>query len=162
MTTSPCATSSQAAPSKLGRTVHLLGSLLTFRATGAETEGALSVVEAVTAPGAGAPPHLQRRDAEAFYVLEGAFDFTIGGTTVRGEAGSFHYVPKDVPHSFRNPGDRPARMLILNFPAGLHENFFAEAGDALPDATRFPAPAAPDLPRIGATAQRYGIELLPA
>ena len=153
-------TTSLEACDKRGRTVHLLGSLLTFKATGAETEGAFSLVEAVTAPGEGAPPHLQRRDAEAFYVLEGVFEFTIGGETVRGEAGSVHYVPRDVPHAFRNPGDTPARMLILNVPAGMHENFFAEAGDVVADATSFPPKAAPDIARIGAAAGRNGIELL--
>lgn len=34
-----------------GSTVHLLGTLVTFRALAADTEGAFSLVEAVTAPG---------------------------------------------------------------------------------------------------------------
>jgi len=55
-----------AADAKTGTTVHLLGTLITFAATAADTEGAFSLVEAVTAPGQGTPPHIQRDDAEAF------------------------------------------------------------------------------------------------
>ncbi|HSI41962.1 MAG TPA: cupin domain-containing protein [Xanthobacteraceae bacterium] len=144
-----------------GTTVHLLGTLVTFRATSADTEGSFSLVEAVTAPGQGTPPHLQRDDAEAFYVLEGTFDFLIGGRTVRGGPGSFHYVPRGVPHGFANAGDAPARMLIINLPGGLHENFFVEAGDPVPDAVSFPPMSPPDIPRLVQAASRYGIEMLP-
>jgi len=55
-----------------------------------------------------------------------AFDFRIGGQTTRSGPGSFHFVPRGTPHSFNNAGDKPARMLILNQPAGLHETFFLE------------------------------------
>lgn len=142
-------------------TVHLLGTLVTFRALAADTEGAFSLVEAVTAPGQGTPPHLQRDDAEAFYVLEGEFEFMLAGTTARSGPGAFHYVPRGVPHGFRNPGDTPARMLIINLPGGLHENFFREAGDPVADASVFPPMTPPDIPRLVAAAGRYGIEMLP-
>jgi len=144
-----------------GSTVHLLGTLVTFRALAADTEGAFSLVEAVTAPGQGTPPHRQRDDAEAFYVLEGSFEFMLDGKTVTSGPGAFHYVPRGMPHGFRNAGDSPAKMLIINLPGGLHENFFREAGDPVADATRFPPMAPPDIPRLVAAAGRYGIEMLP-
>jgi quercetin dioxygenase-like cupin family protein len=146
---------------RIGRTVHLLGTLITFRATAADTGGAFSLVEAVTAPGQGTPAHVQREDAEAFHVLEGSFDFRIGDKTIRSGPGSFHYVPQGVPHGFSNPGDTPARMLIINLPGGLHENFFREAGDPVADAQTFPPMSPPDIPRLIAAATRYGIEILP-
>ncbi|MBN9435026.1 MAG: cupin domain-containing protein [Bosea sp.] len=144
-----------------GSTVHLLGTLVTFRALAADTEGAFSLVEAVTAPGQGTPPHRQNDDAEAFYVLEGSFEFMLDGKTVTSGPGAFHYVPRGMPHGFRNPGTAPAKMLIINLPGGLHENFFREAGDPVADATRFPPMAPPDIPRLVAAAGRYGIEMLP-
>jgi mannose-6-phosphate isomerase-like protein (cupin superfamily) len=153
---------SLSAGSKAGTTVHLLGTLVTFKATSAETEGAFSLVEAVTAPGQGTPPHLQRDDAEAFYVLDGEFDFMVAGKTVRSGPGSFHYIPRGVPHAFFNPGDKPARMLIINLPGGLHENFFQEAGDPVADASSFPPLSPPDIPRLIEAASRYGIEMLPS
>lgn len=146
---------------KAGATVHLLGTLVTFKATSTDTEGAFSLVEAVTAPGQGTPPHVQRDDAEAFYVLDGEFDFTVDGSRHRSGPGSFHYVARGVPHGFSNPGDRPARMLIINLPGGLHENFFVEAGDPVADASTFPPMSPPDIPRLVQAATRYGIEMLP-
>ena len=148
-------------PPLAGDTVHLLGTLVTFRALAADTEGAFSLVEAVTAPGQGTPPHLQRDDAEAFYVLEGTFEFMLAGQRALSGPGSFHYVPRGVAHGFRNPGATPARMLIINLPGGLHENFFREAGDPVADASTFPPLAPPDIPRLVAAATRYGIEMLP-
>ncbi|MCX5512499.1 cupin domain-containing protein [Kaistia algarum] len=147
--------------SKAGSTIHLLGTLVTFRATAADTEGAFSLVEAKTAPGQGTPPHIQRDDAEAFFVLEGEFEFMVAGGVSRGGPGTFHYIPRGVPHGFSNPGDKPARMLIINLPGGLHENFFVEAGDPVADAVNFPPMSPPDIPRLIAAAGRYGIEMLP-
>lgn len=155
----PIATAAPA--SKTGSTIHLLGTLVTFRATAADTEGAFSLVEAKTAPGQGTPPHIQRDDAEAFFVLEGEFEFMVAGKVARGGPGTFHYIPRGVPHGFSNPGDKPARMLIINLPGGLHENFFVEAGDPVADAANFPPMSPPDIPRLVAAAGRYGIEMLP-
>lgn len=93
-----------------------------------------SLVKCQTAPGQGSPPHLQRHDLEAFYVLEGEYEFTLGGEAQTHGPGGFMLVPRDVPHHFRNPGKAPARMLILNTPGGLHEGFFRDAGEpARPD-----------------------------
>ena len=139
-----------AAPaSKAGSTIHLLGTLVTFRATAADTEGSFSLVEAKTAPGQGTPPHIQRDDAEAFFVLEGEFEFMVAGKVTRGGPGTFHYIPRGVPHGFSN------------LPGGLHENFFVEAGDPVADAANFPPMSPPDIPRLVAAAGRYGIEMLP-
>lgn len=147
--------------SDAAKTVHLLGNLITFRGRASHTEGSFSLVDVRTAPGAGTPPHLQRDDQEAFYVLEGEYEFMRGGDTFRGGPGTFVFVPRGVPHAFSNPGSEPARMLIINLPGGLHEGFFEEAGDIVPSNRAFPPAGAPDLPRLGAAAERVGIEFLP-
>ncbi|MBM6594225.1 cupin domain-containing protein [Microvirga pudoricolor] len=146
---------------RAGDTVHLLGTLITFKATAAETEGLFSLVETSTAPGQGTPPHLQRDDAEAFYVLEGEYEFILGEQKSLRGPGSFVFVPRGTPHGFRNGGEAPARMLIINLPGGLHENFFAEAGEPVADASVFPPMTPPDIPRIVSAGARYGIEMLP-
>jgi quercetin dioxygenase-like cupin family protein len=144
-----------------GQTVHLLGTLITFKATAAETEGMFSLVDTTTAPGQGTPPHLQRDDAEAFYVLEGEYEFILGEQTLTRGPGSFIFVPRGTPHGFRNAGAATARMLIINLPGGLHENFFAEAGEPVASVSTFPAMTPPDVPKIVAAGARYGIEMLP-
>jgi hypothetical protein len=38
-------------------TVHFIGNILTFRARYADTKGSFTVIEVLTAPNAGPPPH---------------------------------------------------------------------------------------------------------
>jgi quercetin dioxygenase-like cupin family protein len=142
-------------------TYHLLGNLIRFVADGARTGNAYSLVEISTAPGAGTPPHRQKDDDEAFVVLEGQYEFLHEGRTICAGPGDFVFVAKGEAHAFRNAGSEMAKMLIINSPAGLHENFFREAGDPIAAGSSMPAPAAPDMPRLGAAAARYGIEFLP-
>ncbi|MCL6708171.1 cupin domain-containing protein [Pseudomonas sp. R2.Fl] len=139
---------------------HFLGNLLTFRAAAADTDGRFSIVETVTAPGAGAPPHTQQ-DEEAFLVLDGAYDFLLGDTWMNCGPGEFVFVRPGTPHAFRNPTGRPSKMLVINLPGGQHENFFLAVSDRLPPGTtEIPPMTPPDLPRIGAAAARHGITFL--
>lgn len=143
------------------RTVHFLGNLLTFRARADDTGGNFSLAECLTAPGAGSPYHTQK-DEEAFLVLEGQFEFVLNGQAVRHGPGGFVHVAPGTPHAFRNTGDTPARMLIVNLPAGPHEQFFDEVGEEVaPGASGFPPASAPDIPFIAAAAERHGIAILP-
>lgn len=145
-----------------GATVHVLGNLITFRLRGIDTGMRFSMVDCLTAPGAGSPPHVQTLDEEAFHVLDGSYAFEIGGKTLIRGPGSVTVVPRGVPHAFRNLGREPARMLIVNWPADMHEAFFLAIGDPMaPGETHFPAPAAPDMARIAAAAAASGITLLP-
>lgn len=153
-------TLSTAPSATAGQTRHLLGTLLTFRGTAAQTGQRFSLVECAAAPGAGAPPHSHRVDDEAFYVLEGEFAFMIGDKTETVGPGSFRFVPAGTAHAFTNTTSRPARMLIINLPGGPHEQFFMEAGDPVADASAFPVPAAPDIPRLMKAAERAGIDML--
>lgn len=148
-------------PAPAHRTVHFLGNLLTFRARAGDTGGHFSLAECVTAPGAGSPYHAQA-DEEAFLVLEGQFEFVLDGRTIRHGPGGFVHVAPGLPHAFRNAGDTPARMLIVNLPAGPHEQFFDEVGEeAEPDTNVFPPAPAPDIAFIAAAAERHGITILP-
>ncbi|NML73255.1 cupin domain-containing protein [Rhizobium sp. S-51] len=143
------------------RTLHFLGSLLTFRARAAETAGSFTIVECLTASGAGAPPHRQD-DAEAFLVTEGQFDFLLGDTWRRCQPGEFAYVEPGQVHAFRNPAETPSKMLIINLPGGFHENFFLAIGEPVASGTTvFPPMGQPDVALLTETARRYGIEMLP-
>lgn len=144
-----------------GQTIHFLGNLLTFRASAGHTEGSFSVADCLSAPGAGAPPHHQK-DSEGFLVTEGRFEFMVNGEIRLCGKGDFLYVrPGDI-HAFRNIGDTPARMLIINLPAGPHEDFFRAAGEPVAAETEtFPEVAPPDMAKILAAAERSGIHILP-
>lgn len=143
------------------KTVHFLGSLLTFRARAADTDGQFSVVESCSAPGAGAPPHIQT-DAEAFLVTEGTFEFLLNNAWRRCGPGEFVYVAPGVVHAFRNPESTASKMLIINVPGGPHEHFFEAVGEPMaPETVVFPPMGPPDVAHITMEAARFGITMLP-
>src|SRR4028118_408541 len=76
-----------------GRSIWLLGMLVTFKAVGEETDGEYSLYELTVPPQLGALPHIHHAETEAFYVLEGEVEFLKGAWTVRaggGEVVSVH------------------------------------------------------------------------
>ncbi len=96
------------------------------------TGGAYSLFEAVSPPGGGPPPHVQHREDECFYVLEGEFEFLVGNEVIVAGAGSLLYVPKGCLHAHKNVGSQPGRLLLSQTPGGLHERFFEEIGEPPP------------------------------
>lgn len=99
-----------------------------LRVAAKETLGAYSFSEFVMQPGTGPAPHRHSREDEAFYVLEGQFEFKVGERGERVIAagpGSVVFAPRGVPHAFKNVGTTPAKGLVVISPAGL-EQFFGE------------------------------------
>ncbi len=149
-----------------GRSIWLMGALLTtFKAVSEETGGEYSLYETTAPPQLGAPPHIHHRETEAFYVLEGEFEFLKGERTVRAGVGEFVRVPRGVVHGFTNVGDEPARLLGIVTPGGLHEKMLAEIGEKAKAETLPPPPeGSPDMAEMEKameTALSYGTELLP-
>ena len=144
-----------------GTSWWLATDLHTFKAVSESTNGAFSLSEVTVRPEFGPPPHIHHREDEAFYVLEGQFEFWYNDRTFSAGVGSFVYLPKGRLHMHRAAGGAPARALVLHTPAGL-ERFIAEAGKAATDRSAPPAPPQlPELERIVAIAQKYGIEVPP-
>jgi mannose-6-phosphate isomerase-like protein (cupin superfamily) len=144
------------------RSIWLLGILIRFKAVSEETGGEYSIFEVTVPPRLGAPPHIHYREAEAFYVLEGEFEFVKGEGVVRANAGDFVHVPQGVVHGFTNVGRVPARFLAILTPGGLHEQLFAALGEPAKAETLPPPPAGPpDLQRMAEIARTYDMEFLP-
>jgi uncharacterized RmlC-like cupin family protein len=61
-----------------GERIWIVGDTMTLKATGQSTGGSLVLLENLTAPGGGPPPHIHTREDEFFYVLEGTFEIRIG------------------------------------------------------------------------------------
>ena len=139
-----------------GRTLRVISDVVTVKASAEDTGGAYSLFETSTPPGGGTPPHYQRYEDEAFYVLEGRCGFRFGEDTVEITEGGYAFVPRGTVHAFTNAGDGPLRMIVLVTPGGIHEKFFAEVGED-------PATPAgpPDIAKLLAAAPKYGIEILP-
>ncbi|MFC5757261.1 cupin domain-containing protein [Rhizobium sp. GCM10022189] len=146
-------------------TYHLFGILVRFIARNPDTGGAFSLVEATTAPGAGAPPNRHPADDESFYVLEGRYEFMIEGEKRVATPGTFVKVPPGAVHAFTNIDDKPSRMLIINMPGKVHDAFFSQAGDPMPPGTRELPPQTgepPDIQRLVDVGRRNGVELFVA
>jgi quercetin dioxygenase-like cupin family protein len=77
----------------------VIGTSVTVLADSAETGGMGFTVQQ-GADGAGPAPHCHPWD-EAFYVLDGTIEFTVGTTTAALEAGSLVHVPAGTTHAFR-------------------------------------------------------------
>jgi quercetin dioxygenase-like cupin family protein len=145
-----------------GTTLWVLDELVTYKVTSDQTGGAYSLFEVASQPGTGAPPHVQHREDEAFYVLEGDYEFRVEDCTLRMRAGSLLYVPKGNLHAHKNVGEGTGRLLVSQTPGGLHERYFEEVGEEAPDRRKPLVPALPQsLARTREIAAGYGIEIPP-
>lgn len=94
-----------------------------FLLRAADTGGAFSLYEVTLPAGEGSVRHLHEQMDETFYVLDGELSVTVGDTVHAVPAGVLVHARRGVPHSFRNPTDRPTRMLCIATPGGI-EVFF--------------------------------------
>jgi mannose-6-phosphate isomerase-like protein (cupin superfamily) len=128
-------------------------SMVTIKATGAETNKSFFLGEAVVEKDfAGPPPHVHERVHDMFYVLEGTLTMRLGAETTELPAGSFVCVPPGVVHTFSNPGQTPVRFLNFNTPAGW-ENYMRDLAAAL-------SQGSPSPEEIGRIASRYDFQVV--
>ncbi len=134
-----------------GRTV--MNGFVVFKLGSADTRGALTVVEHVLEPGTlGAPVHTHRNEDEYSYILQGEMTALIGGELIHAPAGTLVCKPRHIPHTFWNQGTTTTRILELIAPGGF-EGYF----DELAEVVSVCGP--PDVSRIIAIAQKYGVEM---
>jgi quercetin dioxygenase-like cupin family protein len=120
-----------------GHRLSARGSVLAFKAVGAQTGGDFSLMERTLPPGGRTPPaHRHTNCSEAFFVLDGTITFLLDGVEQAGGPGDFLLVPRGAAHTFGNQADEPARLLVLHAPAA--DGYFEElhrlwAGDEPPE-----------------------------
>ena len=103
---------------------------------------------------------MHTREAEAWFLLQGAMTYRAGERLIRMTAGDFIYLPREVPHAFRTTGTVPVRFLALALPGGLldiYDEVGVPAGERrLPDAGVSDA----DVARWLELAPRYGLRVV--
>jgi quercetin dioxygenase-like cupin family protein len=99
-----------------------------FKIDGADTGGALSIVEHPFEVGALVPPHVHSREDEFSIVTEGEIGFRSEDKEVVLSAGGYIIKPRGEVHAMWNAGKTPARMIEVISPAGF-EGFFREFVD---------------------------------
>lgn len=101
------------------------GQPVVIHATAAETGGAFGIWESGALPGTGPAMHIHTRETEIFRVLAGTFRFWCGDESFDAPAGTTVTLPPHVPHSWKNIGTEPGRVMGIVTPGGF-EAFFEE------------------------------------
>ena len=128
---------------------------LVTKAGNDDTRGAYTCQEmTVAARFPGVPLHVHHNEDEAMYVLAGEVSARVGQQTYTLVAGAFLLMPRDIPHSFANPSDAEARVLVISSP-GAVEHYFEETAE-LAKATGGQV----DMQKQVELARKYGIEFV--
>ena len=144
-----------------GNSYWVLGDLYTFKVTGKETGGAFTIIDQVIQSQGGPPPHIHKREDEAFYIHEGTFSFLCGEKEAVFEAGSFVYIPKGTLHTFKNIGQQPGKLMVVITRAGLEDFFYAIGSSA--DGTFHPHAFDPAIiDKVMRLANEYHMEVIGA
>jgi quercetin dioxygenase-like cupin family protein len=138
-----------------GEAIWFNNDLLTFKATGSDTGGALLVIEELARRGKVTPLHTHPEERETFYVLEGEALFRLDGEDRVVGSGGFASVPPGVPHAYLVTSETARSLLLITPGSGAMEAFFRQAGQPA-DERALPAQAPLDIARIGDAAARTG------
>jgi mannose-6-phosphate isomerase-like protein (cupin superfamily) len=141
-----------------GEALWFLGSLVTLKATGAQTRGQLTVAEFINPPRFAPPLHRHLAEDELFYLLSGTAEFRCDGQVLPAGPGDFVHLPVGLPHTFLVGPDEPLRVLQITTPSGFEE-FAAAAGEPALQ-RRLPDPGTIDPAALGHAAAHHAIELL--
>jgi quercetin dioxygenase-like cupin family protein len=149
-------------PGEGARSLWVFGELVRYKTRGEQTGGAYSLFEIASPSGGGPPPHIQHREDESFYLLDGEYEFLVEGRPFSVGAGSLIYVPRGTLHAHKNVGEGTGRILLSQTPGGMHERFFEEIGEPAEDNSRTLVPVdQKHMEKIIAIATEYGIEIPP-
>ena len=94
------------------------GQVTSMKLFGRETSQSVTLFEQTVPAGSkNSWLHLHRDSDEIAWVLEGEFTFKIGETVTTGGPGTCAFMPRNVPHAWKNSGTRPGRVVFLYTPA---------------------------------------------
>ena len=110
--------------------IQALGLELSVRLAASISDGELTILETVNAPGFGPPLHLHR-ETEIFRVLEGRYRFQVEGRDFEAAEGDVVSVPGGAAHAFVNITDQPARQMVLMLPGMDAQAFFLGLNEVL-------------------------------
>jgi len=100
---------------------HKVQILVPAEATG----GVFSLIEQLSPPGEGIPPHIHAQEDETFIIIEGEIDLEYGGKKMKAKAGDTFFLPRLKPHGYVNNGKLPCRVMVIISPGGF-EQFFED------------------------------------
>jgi len=103
-----------------------------------QTGESIMLFEETVPEGTKSTHHMHHDSDEVVWVLEGEFSFKIGKEVFSGGPGTCAFLPRNVPHAWKNNGPGAGRALFLYTPgrAGRYVEERFERGQPLSDAER--------------------------
>ena len=89
--------------------------------SGADTGGAYCLLEVGLAPEMSVPRHTHTREDEAYFVLVGELEVTVGDEIFTLRPGDSLMAQRDIPHQLRNSGNVENHYLLVFSPSGFEE-----------------------------------------
>ena len=136
-----------------GLVYNVLGAPYRFLVNSADTGGTFALLEATAPPQSAVPLHIHTREDETFFVLEGTIEAECGGHALTLHRNATAFLPRNIPHSYRNSETVPARCLVMITPGGFEK--------CLEEFSRLPANQPPAPEALVAIGKRYGLEFPP-
>jgi quercetin dioxygenase-like cupin family protein len=133
-----------------------LDQLISFLATGDDTEGQFALLRFHGMHGVEPPPHIHWEEDETAHLLEGDITFYVGGKTIHASPGDIVVLPHGIEHTFTSYG-KETKFLAQLTPAGF-ERYFWEMSLPAEFMGPCPNPQPADVARLAETARRYGCE----
>jgi quercetin dioxygenase-like cupin family protein len=94
------------------------GRFFDLKLLGHETGESIMLFEETLPAGTASLLHLHHDSDEVAWVLAGEFTFKIGDEVTVGGPGTCAFMPRDIPHAWKNTGSEPGRVVFLYTPAG--------------------------------------------
>lgn len=138
-----------------GETFSAFGDAIQVKLGRQQTGGNLALGLCTTDPGNGPPPHIHRNEDELFIIVEGTMSFWANGEWSDLGPGGVAFLPRNVPHTFKNNSQTPVKMWVLTAPSGF-EVFFGKCS------ALFAVGGAngPDMAKVMQIAAEHGIEFV--
>ncbi|HEX5328192.1 MAG TPA: cupin domain-containing protein [Acetobacteraceae bacterium] len=94
------------------------GRSFALKLLGSDTGGSIMMFEETLPAGTASLHHLHHDSDEVAWVLAGEFTFKIGDRISVGGPGTCAFMPRNIPHAWKNTGKETGRVLFLYTPAG--------------------------------------------
>ena len=94
-----------------------------IKLSGADTGGAVAVLEVRTDPDFGTPVHVHHVENEWFYAIEGEYEVKVGDNIFHLKPGGSVYAPRLIPHAINDVSEKGGKMMVVAQPAGHIEAF---------------------------------------
>ena len=111
-----------------------VGSVLSLKVTGQQSNGLVTVIDGVVAFG-GPPFHVHEAEDEVVICLEGELTYQVGEQRGVLEPGGVAWLPRKAPHAVANLAEQTCRFLTVVTPSGIEDffraqhNYLASLGD---------------------------------